>query len=133
MKSGNEVRAKQLSINNSIILDAVKAQVIYIFKNLFRTRNHRFLILIFFSLIPFMSFSNRPPKKAKRIQTVKTIKRNVLDIEFGTFNYSSPVLSKKSKFLGWFPFEIIKGHSLFFLSTIHLQKGVHNITFLASH
>ncbi|MCP9756033.1 hypothetical protein EGI26_12800 [Lacihabitans sp. CCS-44] len=100
MKSGNEVRAKQLSINNSIILDAVKAQVIYIFKNLFRTRNQRFLILIFFSLIPFMSFSNRPPKKAKRIKTVKTIKRNVLDIEFGTFNYSSPVLSKKSKFLG---------------------------------
>jgi hypothetical protein len=47
-----------------------------------------------------MGFSNKPLKKAHKIKTVKTIKRNVLDIEFGTFNYASPFLSKKINFLG---------------------------------
>lgn len=99
-KSGNYITTKQLSINNSIILDTFNSQLIYSFKNLFKSKNQRFLILVCFILIPFMGFSNKPVKKAHKIKTVKTIKRNVLDIEFGTFNYASPFLSKKSNFLG---------------------------------
>jgi hypothetical protein len=99
-RSGNYVKAKQLSINNSIIIEALLSQLIYIFKNFFKTKNQKFLILIFFSFIPFMSFSNKPVLKAKKIKTAKTVKRNVLEIEFGTFNYSSPFLAKKSNFLG---------------------------------
>jgi hypothetical protein len=47
-----------------------------------------------------LSFSTPPSKRAKKVKTVKAVKRNILEIEFGTFKYESPVIAKKSVFLG---------------------------------
>ncbi|MBP6620345.1 MAG: hypothetical protein KA188_08850 [Leadbetterella sp.] len=64
-----------------------------------KNRTQRLFILAFL-LVPFLSFSNPPSKRAKKTKTVKTIRRNILEVEFGTFRYESPVMAKKSVFLG---------------------------------
>ena len=99
-ESGKNMNANQTSNYNSIFLSVFKSKVDISLNKLFTLRNQKTIILILFCLIPLVGFSNTPIKKAKRAKTVKTIKRNILEIEFGTFNYNSPVLTKKINFLG---------------------------------
>ncbi|MCP9769679.1 hypothetical protein EGI22_17385 [Lacihabitans sp. LS3-19] len=57
--------------------------------------------LIVFALIfafPFASFSKQPKHKKKK--SAKVVKATKTDDDFGTFKYESPILFKKSVFLG---------------------------------
>jgi hypothetical protein len=99
-ESSKNMKANQTSNNNSIFLSVFNSEGYLSLKNLFTSRNQKAIILILFCLIPLAGFSNNPIKKAKRTKTVKTVKRNILEVEFGTFNYNSPVLTKKINFLG---------------------------------
>ncbi|MCF8326221.1 MAG: hypothetical protein K9I84_14785 [Leadbetterella sp.] len=82
------------------IFSKSKSKKYTIISNVFQLRNQRLFILSFFLLIPMLSFSTPPTKRAKKVKTVKAVKRNILEIEFGTFKYESPVIAKKSVFLG---------------------------------
>lgn len=70
------------------------------FRNIFKVNNPRALVLVVFLMIPVVGFSEVSFKKNKKPKTAKTIKRNILDIEFGTFKYESPFIAKKSIFIG---------------------------------
>jgi hypothetical protein len=82
------------------IFSKSKSKKYTIISNIFQLRNQRLFILSLFLLIPVLSFSTPPTKRAKKVKTVKAVKRNILEIEFGTFKYESPVIAKKSVFLG---------------------------------
>jgi hypothetical protein len=60
-------------------------------------RRNQPLLLLALLIMPFLGFSKPLPKSSK---TTKTIRRSILDVEFGTFRYVSPVTSQKSVFLG---------------------------------
>ena len=70
------------------------------FRKVFKVNNLRALVLLVFLMIPVVGFSEVSFKKNKKAKTAKTIKRNILDIEFGTFKYESPFIAKKSIFIG---------------------------------
>lgn len=82
------------------IFSKSKSKKYTIISNVFQLRNQRLFVMSFFLLIPMLSFSTPPTKRAKKVKTVKAVKRNILEIEFGTFKYESPVIAKKSVFLG---------------------------------
>ncbi|MCP9766669.1 hypothetical protein EGI22_02030 [Lacihabitans sp. LS3-19] len=63
-------------------------------------KNIKSLILIAFIMIPISGISKPIFKKCHKNKTVKTSRRNMMDIEFGTFRYESPVVAKKSVFIG---------------------------------
>ena len=58
------------------------------------------VIMVGLFAIPNTGFSKPRHKKMKQSKVVKAVKRNVLDIEFGTFNYDCPIFTKKSVFIG---------------------------------
>ena len=71
--------------------------------NFKKAYNKALAILSFFLMIPVLSFSTpttKRVKKTKTVKTVKTVRRSILEVEFGTFRFESPVISKKSVFLG---------------------------------
>jgi hypothetical protein len=82
------------------VFSKFKSQKYTIISNLFKIRNQRLFILAFFFLIPIIGFSNPPSKRAKKVKTVKTVRRNILENEFGTFKYESPFIYKKNIFMG---------------------------------
>lgn len=98
--SVSEKPLEVLTLDFASSLSTAKSQIFTIITSIFKTKNQKLFILAFFILIPFVGFSNPSLKRTKKIKTVKTIKRNILDIEFGTFNYESPFIAKKSLFLG---------------------------------
>jgi hypothetical protein len=58
------------------------------------------LVTVFILLVAFpeASYSNQP--LPKRVKTKKIVKINKTDFEFGAFKFVSPVLAKKSIFIG---------------------------------
>jgi hypothetical protein len=95
-----KMSGKEKASDKSSVLSKSKSQKYTIISNVFNLRNQRLFILSLFLLIPVLSFSTPPTKRAKKVKTVKAVKRNILEIEFGTFKYESPVIAKKSVFLG---------------------------------
>lgn len=71
--------------------------------NLIKSLKFRSLFLAAFVIMFSMPISTtaKPPLfKLKKTKIVKVSKRNAFDIEFGTFNYESPIVNKKSIFIG---------------------------------
>ncbi len=95
-----KISRKVLVSETTSIFSNLKSQKYTIVSNVFKLRNQRLFVLSFFLMIPVLSFSTPPTKRAKKVKTVKAVKRNILEIEFGTFKYESPVIAKKSVFLG---------------------------------
>ena len=96
--SGNEIAS-----DTSNVFSKSKSRKYTIISNVFTLRNQRLFILSFFLMIPVLSFSTpttKRVKKTKTVKTVKTVRRSILEVEFGTFRFESPVISKKSVFLG---------------------------------
>ena len=94
---------KEIATEITSIFSKLKSRKYTIISNVFTLRNQRVFILSLFLLIPVLSFSTPPTKKVKKtktVKTVKTVRRSILEVEFGTFRYESPVISKKSVFLG---------------------------------
>jgi hypothetical protein len=91
---------KNTSMKSSIVVRVFKSEMIFAIKRNTIKPNMKLLALVLLILLPTAGYSQKPTKKFKKAKVVKTIKRNVLEIEFGTFNYSSPFLAKKSTFLG---------------------------------
>ncbi len=98
-----KISRKVLVSETTSIFSNLKSQKYTLVSNVFKLRNQRLFVLSFFLMIPVLSFSTPPTKRAKKVKTVKAVKavkRNILEIEFGTFKYESPVIAKKSVFLG---------------------------------
>ena len=95
-----KISRKLLVSETTSIFSNLKSQKYTIVSNVFKLRNQRLFVLSFFLMIPVLSFSTPPTKRAKKVKTVKAVKKNILEIEFGTFKYESPVIAKKSVFLG---------------------------------
>jgi hypothetical protein len=91
---------KNISIKSSIVIKVSTSEMILSVSRGIVKSNLKMFALALFLLLPMAGFAQKPIKASKKAKVVKTIKRNILDIEFGTFNYSSPFLSKKSTFIG---------------------------------
>ncbi len=96
-----KMSVKETVSDTSGIFSKSKSRKYTIVPNVLKSKKQRLFILSFFFVIPFVSFSTpTPTKRVKKTKMVKAVKRNILEIEFGTFKYESPVISKKSVFLG---------------------------------
>ncbi len=95
-----KMSGKEIVSDKTCIFSKSKSKKYTIISNVITLRNQRLFVLSFLLMIPVLSYSTPPSKKAKKVKTVKAVKRNILDIEFGTFRYESPVVAKKSVFLG---------------------------------
>lgn len=90
---------KNSSIKNSIVVKVFASEMIFTVKRSLVKPNMKVLVLALLFLFPAFGFAKPPIKAQKKYKVTKSIKRNILEIEFGTFNYNSPILTKKSIFL----------------------------------
>lgn len=95
-----KMSGKEIASDASSIFSKYKSRKYTIISNAVKSKKQRLFILSFFFVIPFVSFSAPTTKRVKKTKTVKAVRRNILEIEFGTFRYESPVIAKKSVFLG---------------------------------